>query len=269
MKNNTNNVNNINNINYENNTIENNFFDMNVIFRVLYKNKFFIAITSFLFLLFSTFLALNLKSYKTEINLYGNDRVLNEIGEQSQFSLNSFDFLYYLKNNSESLKQLQENLNETDQEFLENLSSILKVQSENNSPHIKVTFINKNLPISEIFQQEYTEIAQSYLNIKKNDYTKAQLTPLEREYNFIKENINIENYKDPTIDSLIGKLSYYRILLNDETPLVKLISSNTKNAVNKKLIVAVGTLLGIFLSIFISFSKEFLKSLNWENIKNK
>lgn len=246
----------------------NNFFNINVIVKIFYKYKFFILTITSLFTILSVYLALNLKSYKAEINLYGNDRVLNEMGEQPQFSLNSFEFLNYLTQNSTSLRTLKSDLNENDQEFLETLSSMLKVQSENNNPSIKVIFSNKNKELVETLQTEYPEIAKNYLNEKKVNYFSNQLIPLEQEYKFIKENIDLSTAKDPTIDSLVGRISYYRVLLKDETPLVKLISSTSKSDINKKIIVLSGTLLGLFLSIFISFFREFLKTLDWKNIKN-
>jgi putative exopolysaccharide biosynthesis protein len=42
-----------------------------------------------------------------------------------------------------------------------------------------------------------------------------------------------------------------------------------KPALNKKLILAGGVFMGLFLGILIAFIKEFSKSLDWNDIKSK
>ena len=78
--------------------------NLNVVIRIIYKNLILILSVTFLMMGIAAFFAFNNKSFKSEIILYGNDRVLNEIGENSQYSLNSFEFLSYIKENSKTLR---------------------------------------------------------------------------------------------------------------------------------------------------------------------
>ena len=66
--------------------------DANMIIKILYKDKALIALTTIIVVILSTIFVFVNKSFKSEITLYGNDKVLTEIGENSQFSLTSFDF---------------------------------------------------------------------------------------------------------------------------------------------------------------------------------
>ena len=71
--------------------------DASMIIKIIYKNKFLIALTTIIVVMISTAVVFVNKSFKSDITLYGNDKVLTEIGENSQSSLNSFDFYSYLK----------------------------------------------------------------------------------------------------------------------------------------------------------------------------
>ena len=56
------------------------------IVKIIYKNISFIIIVTVITTVLAALFAFTNKSYKTEINLYGNDKVLTEIGEDSQYS---------------------------------------------------------------------------------------------------------------------------------------------------------------------------------------
>ena len=80
--------------------------DANMIMKILYKNKFLIALTTVIVIILSTAFVFINKSFKSDIIMYGNDKVLTEIGENSQFSLSSFDFYSFLKKNSKTLRNV-------------------------------------------------------------------------------------------------------------------------------------------------------------------
>ena len=77
--------------------------NLNIIIKIIYRNIFLIGLTTIVIAGMAGFYAFRSKAFKSEIILYGNDRVLNEIGENSQYSLNSFAFLKFIKNNSKTL----------------------------------------------------------------------------------------------------------------------------------------------------------------------
>ena len=81
--------------------------NLNIIIKILYKNLVMIVLITAMITALGAVYAFTNKSYKSEINLYGNDRVLNEIGETSQYSLNSFDFFLFIKKNSKTLKNTE------------------------------------------------------------------------------------------------------------------------------------------------------------------
>ncbi|RRD40889.1 lipopolysaccharide biosynthesis protein [Leptotrichia sp. OH3620_COT-345] len=239
--------------------------NLSIIVKILYKNIFLIMGITILSAALGGFYAFTNKSFKSEIILYGNDRILNEIGETSQYSLNSFDFLLFIKNNSKTLK----NKNLSDEKFLKEMSSRLTAQSESNNPTIKVKFSTKDKSEGENFSQEYVVLASRYLRNKKETFLNNQIKLLEEQYNFLTQNVDIRTTKDSLSDSLVSRLAYYRLLKNDINPVVKLISLHTKPALSKKIILIGALFLGLFLGIFIAFVKEFSKTLDWKEIKSK
>ena len=70
-------------------------FDLVTLIKILYRNILLIAITTILVTSLAFIATTRNKSFKTEINLYSNDRVLREINEIPKFSLSSFDYLSY------------------------------------------------------------------------------------------------------------------------------------------------------------------------------
>ena len=113
--------------------------DANMIIKILYKDKALIALTTIIVVILSTIFVFVNKSFKSEITLYGNDKVLTEIGENSQFSLSSFDFYSYLKKNSKTLR----NVNLPEDKFFKEMTTRLTAQSETNDPTIKIKFTTK------------------------------------------------------------------------------------------------------------------------------
>ena len=233
--------------------------------KILYKNLVMIVLITAMITALGAVYAFTNKSYKSEINLYGNDRVLNEIGETSQYSLNSFDFFLFIKKNSKTLK----NTGLSDEKFLKDMSSRLNAQSETNNPTIKVKFSTKSKTEGEEFSKEYVQLATEYLGNKENKFLDTQIKLLEEQYNFITKNTDIRTTKDSLSDTLVSRLAYYRLLKNDTSPVVKLISLNTKPALSKKIILAGALFLGLFLGVFAAFIKEFSKTLDWNEIKDK
>ena len=76
---------------------DNQSINFSLILKILYKNFLLIIFTTIIITTLSAILAFNSKSYKSDIILYGNDKILNEIGENAQYSLNSFDWMKYIK----------------------------------------------------------------------------------------------------------------------------------------------------------------------------
>ena len=239
--------------------------DANMIIKILYKDKALIALTTILVVILSTIFVFVHKSFKSEIILYGNDKVLTEIGENSQFSLTSFDFFNYLKKNSKTLK----NVNLPDDKFLKEMTTRLTAQSETNDPMVKVKFSTNSKSEGENFAKEYPILAQNYLLERKNNFLDSQIKLLEQQYSFLTKNVDIRTTKDSLTDTLVSRLAYYRLLKNDSTPVVKFINSTTKPSLNKKLVIAGSLFLGIFLGILIAFMKEFSTTLDWEDIKKR
>ena len=220
--------------------------DASMIIKIIYKNKFLIALTTIIVVMISTAFVFVNKSFKSDITLYGNDKVLTEIGENSQFSLNSFDFYSYLKKNSKTLRNV--NLPED---------------------KLKVKFTTNNKDEGENFAKEYPILAQGYLLERKNNFLNTQIKLLEQQYNFLTKNIDVRTTKDSLTDTLVSRLAYYRLLKNDSNPVVKYVNSVTKPALNKKLVIAGSLFLGLFLGILIAFMKEFSTTLDWEDIKKR
>ena len=203
--------------------------NLNTVIKIIYKNLLLILLTTILMTAISAFFAFNSKSYKSEIILYGNDRVLNEIGENSQYSLNSFNFLSFIQKNSKMLK----NTNLSEEKFLSEISGRLSAQSETGNPTIKIKFTTKDKNEGEEFSKEYTLLAQKYLGEKKNIFLDTQIKLLEEQYNFLSSNTDLRTTKDSLTDTLVSRLAYYRLLKNDTTPVVRLVSLSTKPALNK------------------------------------
>ena len=205
--------------------------DANMIIKILYKDKALIALTTILVVILSTIFVFVHKSFKSEIILYGNDKVLTEIGENSQFSLTSFDFFNYLK---KTLK----NVNLPDDKFLKEMTTRLTAQSETNDPMVKVKFSTNSKSEGENFAKEYPILAQNYLLERKNNFLDSQIKLLEQQYSFLTKNVDIRTTKDSLTDTLVSRLAYYRLLKNDPNPVVKFINSTTKPSLNKKLVIA-------------------------------
>ena len=54
--------------------------NLNIIIKIIYRNIFLIGLTTIVIAGMAGFYAFRSKAFKSEIILYGNDRVLNEIG---------------------------------------------------------------------------------------------------------------------------------------------------------------------------------------------
>ena len=214
--------------------------NLNIIIKIIYKNIFLIGLVTILMTGLAGFYAFRSKGFKSEIILYGNDRVLNEIGENSQYSLNSFDFLKFIKNNSKTLT----NTKLSEEKFLKEMSKKLTAQTE-------------------------TDLAAKYLATKEDAFLDRNIKLLEEQYDFLTNNVDLRTTKDSLSDTLVSRLAYYRLLKNDTSPLVKLVNINVKPSLNKKLVLAGGIFSGLFLGVLIAFIKEFSKSLDWNDIKSK
>ena len=141
--------------------------DANMIMKILYKNKFLIALTTVIVIILSTAFVFINKSFKSDIIMYGNDKVLTEIGENSQFSLSSFDFYSFLKKNSKTLR----NVNLPEDKFFKEMTTRLTAQSETNDPTIKIKFTTKDIKMlfSKKALKEDKELVQ-LLMVSKEDY---------------------------------------------------------------------------------------------------
>lgn len=242
---------------------DNQSINLSLIIKILYKNFLLIIFTTIIITSLSAILAFNSKSYKSDIILYGNDKILNEIGENAQYSLNSFDFMKYIKEHSKTLT----NLSLPEEKFIKEMSKRLTAQTETGNPIIKVKFMSKNKDESEGFAKEFITLAQGYLEYREHLFLDNQIKLLEEQYNFINQNTDIRSSKDPLTDTLVSRLAYYRLIKTDTTPTVRLVSEISKPALNKKLVLAGGFIFGIFLGIFIALLRSFSKTLNWEEIK--
>ena len=239
--------------------------NLNIIIKIIYKNIFLIGLVTILMTGLAGFYAFRSKGFKSEITLYGNDRVLNEIGENSQYSLNSFDFLKFIKNNSKTLT----NTKLSEEKFLKEMSKKLTAQTETGDPTVKVKYSNSNKTEAENFSKEYTDLAAKYLATKEDTFLDRNIKLLEEQYDFLTNNVDLRTTKDSLSDTLVSRLAYYRLLKNDTSPLVKLVNINVKPALNKKLVLAGGIFAGLFLGVLIAFIKEFSKSLDGTDIKSK
>ena len=239
--------------------------NLNIIFKIIYKNIFLIGLVTVLMAGLAGFYAFTSKSFKSEIILYGNDKVLNEIVENSQYSLNSFDFFRFIQKNSKTLT----NIKLPEKKFLKEMSKKLTAQTETGDPTVKVKFSNSNKIEAESFSEEYADLAAKYLATREDDFLDKQIKLLEEQYNFMANNVDLRTTKDSLSDTLVSRLAYYKLLKSDTSPLVKLVNINVKPALNKKFVLAGGIFAGLFLGILIAFIKEFSKSLDWKDIKSK
>lgn len=239
--------------------------NLNIIFKIIYKNIFLIGLVTVLMAGLAGFYAFTNKSFKSEIILYGNDRVLNEIGENSQYSLNSFNFFRFIQKNSKTLT----NIKLPEEKFLKEMSKKLTAQTETGDPTVKVKFSNSNKIEAESFSEEYADLAAKYLATREDDFLDKQIKLLEEQYTFLTNNVDLRTTKDSLSDTLVSRLAYYKLLKSDTSPLVKLVNISVKPALNKKFVLAGGIFAGLFLGILIAFIKEFSKSLDWKDIKSK
>lgn len=238
--------------------------NISLIVKIIYKNIFFIILSTILVTGLASIYATTKKSFKTEINLYGNMRILNEIGESPEHSLNSFEFLKFIKDNSKVLQ----NIKLSEEEFLKEMSTKLIVQSESGgNPLIKVKFSTQNKKEGEDFSKEYVNLAEQYLLNKKNVFLNAQIKLLEEQYNFLIQNVDIRTTKDNLSDTLVSRLAFYRLLKNDTNPIVRFLNSSTKSTLNKKVVLVGAVFLGLFFGILVAFIKEFSKTIDWKEIK--
>ena len=240
-------------------------FDLIVLIKILYKNILLIAITTILVTSLALIATTRNKSFKTEINLYSNDRVLREINEIPKFSLSSFDYLNYLHKNSKSFAAKEPNA----VKFTQLYSQKVTVESEDNNPNVKIKFTTSSIAEGNKMAQEYANSANSYINEREKFFLDSQLKLLQEQYNFINSNSDIRTTKDTLTDTLVARLGYYRLLKNDTSPLLKLVNYTTKPAMNKKLVVAFALLMGLFLGILIAIIKEFSKTLDLKSLKNR
>lgn len=240
----------------------NDSININIIIKVIYKNIILILFTMFMVVTSTIIYTVVNKSFKSTIILYGNERVLNEIGENPQYSLNSFDFFEYIYNKSKKLNKKNLSI----EKFLNEISNRLVAQTETGNPTIKVKFTTNNKVEGEEFSKEYVTLVQNYLDYKEEIFLQKQIKLLEEEYNIIKNNIDIRTSKDPLIDTLVSRLSYYKLLKNDTSPNLKLVSISTKSSINKKITYIISVCLGLFLGVLIAFLREFFNiSENFEN----
>lgn len=240
-------------------------FDLLTLIKILYRNILLIAITTILVTSLAFIATTRNKSFKTEINLYSNDRVLREINEIPKFSLSSFDYLNYLHKNSKSFAAKEPNA----VKFTQLYSQKVTVESEDNNPNVKIKFTTSSITEGNKMAQEYANSANSYINEREKFFLDSQLKLLQEQYNFINSNSDIRTTKDTLTDTLVARLGYYRLLKNDTSPLLKLVNYTTKPAMNKKLVVAFALLMGLFLGILIAIIKEFSKTLDLKSLKNR
>lgn len=238
-------------------------FDLVTLIKILYRNILLIAITTILITSLAFIATTRNKSFKTEINLYSNDRVLREVNEIPKFSLSSFDYLSYLHKNSKAFAAKEPNV----VKFTQTYSQKITVESEDNNPNVKIKFNSSSIDEGNKLAQEYATVANSYINNKETDFLNTQLKLLQEQYDFINKNTDIRTTKDTLTDTLVARLGYYKLLKNDTSPLLKLINYTTKPAINKKLVLVLAVFMGLFLGSLLAIIKEFSKTLNFKNIK--
>ena len=238
-------------------------FDLFPLIKILYRNILLIAITTILVTSLAFIATTRNKSFKTEINLYSNDRVLREINEIPKFSLSSFDYLSYLHKNSKAFAAKEPNVGK----FTQTYSQKITVESEDNNPNVKIKFNSTSVDEGNKLAQEYANAANAYIDGREQVFLDSQLKLLQEQYNFINANSDIRTTKDTLTDTLVARLGYYKLLKNDTSPLLKLVNYTTKPAMNKKLVIAFALLMGLFLGMLIAIIKEFSKTLDLKTLK--
>ena len=156
-------------------------FDLVTLIKILHKNIVLILITSVIVTGLGFVATINNKKFKTEINLYSNDRVLREINEIPKFSLSSFDFLSYLHKNSKLFSNKEQDINK----FALTYSQKITVESEDNNPNVKIKFNSSSIEEGNKLAQEYANVANSYITNKETDFLNTQLKLLQEQYDFI------------------------------------------------------------------------------------
>lgn len=238
-------------------------FDLVTLIKILYRNILLIAITTILITSLAFIATTRNKSFKTEINLYSNDRVLREVNEIPKFSLSSFDYLSYLHKNSKAFAAKESNV----AKFTQTYSQKITVESEDNNPNVKIKFNSTSVDEGNKLAQEYANAANAYIDGREQVFLDSQLKLLQEQYNFINANSDIRTTKDTLTDTLVARLGYYKLLKNDTSPLLKLVNYTTKPAMNKKLVIAFALLMGLFLGMLIAIIKEFSKTLDLKALK--
>ena len=238
-------------------------FDLVTLIKILYRNILLIAITTILITSLAFIVTTRNKSFKTEINLYSNDRVLREVNEIPKFSLSSFDYLSYLHKNSKAFAAKEPNVGK----FTQTYSQKITVESEDNNPNVKIKFNSTSVDEGNKLAQEYANAANAYIDGREKVFLDSQLKLLQEQYNFINANSDIRTTKDTLTDTLVARLGYYKLLKNDTSPLLKLVNYTTKPAMNKKLVIAFALLMGLFLGMLIAIIKEFSKTLDLKVLK--
>ena len=238
-------------------------FDLVTLIKILYRNILLIAITTILITSLAFIATTRNKSFKTEINLYSNDRVLREVNEIPKFSLSSFDYLSYLHKNSKAFAAKESNV----AKFTQTYSQKITVESEDNNPNVKIKFNSTSVDEGNKLAQEYANAANAYIDGREQVFLDSQLKLLQEQYNFINANSDIRTTKDTLTDTLVARLGYYKLLKNDTSPLLKLVNYTTKPAMNKKLVIAFALLMGLFLGMLIATIKEFSKTLDLKSLK--
>ena len=238
-------------------------FDLVTLIKILYRNILLIAITTILITSLAFIVTTRNKSFKTEINLYSNDRVLREVNEIPKFSLSSFDYLSYLHKNSKAFAAKEPNVGK----FTQTYSQKITVESEDNNPNVKIKFNSTSVDEGNKLAQEYANAANAYIDGREQVFLDSQLKLLQEQYNFINANSDIRTTKDTLTDTLVARLGYYKLLKNDTSPLLKLVNYTTKPAMNKKLVIAFALLMGLFLGMLIAIIKEFSKTLDLKSLK--
>jgi capsular polysaccharide biosynthesis protein len=238
-------------------------FDLVTLIKILYRNILLIAITTILVTSLAFIATTRNKSFKTEINLYSNDRVLREVNEIPKFSLSSFDYLSYLHKNSKAFAAKEPNVGK----FTQTYSQKITVESEDNNPNVKIKFNSTSVDEGNKLAQEYANAANAYIDGREQVFLDSQLKLLQEQYNFINANSDIRTTKDTLTDTLVARLGYYKLLKNDTSPLLKLVNYTTKPAMNKKLVIAFALLMGLFLGMLIAIIKEFSKTLDLKTLK--
>ena len=238
-------------------------FDLVTLIKILYRNILLIAITTILVTSLAFIATTRNKSFKTEINLYSNDRVLREVNEIPKFSLSSFDYLSYLHKNSKAFAAKEPNVGK----FTQTYSQKITVESEDNNPNVRIKFNSTSVDEGNKLAQEYANAANAYIDGREQVFLDSQLKLLQEQYNFINANSDIRTTKDTLTDTLVARLGYYKLLKNDTSPLLKLVNYTTKPAMNKKLVIAFALLMGLFLGMLIAIIKEFSKTLDLKALK--